>query len=118
MRSETEAGAKYPAVVEGDEAFMAPDDSRTMSRFQGKAVLVTGGSSGIGYATAMAFLEEGAKVAITGRDGTRLMNKTPPERWVPSIPVSGPFPARAVGGSYPDLAWRLNGITRKQVLLL
>jgi NAD(P)-dependent dehydrogenase (short-subunit alcohol dehydrogenase family) len=74
MRSETEAAAKYPAVDEVDEAFMVPHDSRAMPRFQGKVILVTGGSSGIGYASAMAFLEEGAKVAITGRDGTRLRN--------------------------------------------
>ena len=43
-----------------------------MRRFEGKVVLLTGGSSGIGYATAEAFLKEGAKVAITGRNATRL----------------------------------------------
>ncbi len=38
-----------------------------MSEFQGKVVLITGGTSGIGTATAGAFAREGAKVVITGR---------------------------------------------------
>jgi uncharacterized oxidoreductase len=36
-------------------------------RLQGKRVLITGGSSGIGYAIAEAMLARGATVAITGR---------------------------------------------------
>jgi NAD(P)-dependent dehydrogenase (short-subunit alcohol dehydrogenase family) len=41
-------------------------------RFAGKNALILGGSSGIGLATARAFLAEGASVAITGRDATKL----------------------------------------------
>ncbi|GEP07253.1 SDR family NAD(P)-dependent oxidoreductase [Methylobacterium oxalidis] len=37
------------------------------NRFQNKVVVVTGGTSGIGLATARAFSEEGASVFITGR---------------------------------------------------
>ena len=35
----------------------------------GKAVLITGGTSGIGQATALGLAALGARVAITGRSG-------------------------------------------------
>ncbi len=38
-----------------------------MNRYSNKVVVVTGGTSGIGLATAKAFVNEGAQVFITGR---------------------------------------------------
>ncbi|MEQ9608081.1 MAG: glucose 1-dehydrogenase [Kiloniellaceae bacterium] len=40
-------------------------------RFAGKRVLVTGGTSGIGRAAALAFAGEGARVVLSGRDVAR-----------------------------------------------
>jgi NADP-dependent 3-hydroxy acid dehydrogenase YdfG len=43
-----------------------------MNRLQGKTALVTGGGSGIGLAVARGLLDEGARVAIAGRNENRL----------------------------------------------
>lgn len=43
-----------------------------MSELKGKVAVVTGGNSGIGYATAKKFKEKGATVIITGRSKDRL----------------------------------------------
>src|SRR5258708_8140096 len=41
-------------------------------RLEGKVALITGGNSGIGFATAQQFVKEGAYVFITGRSQRRL----------------------------------------------
>ena len=43
-----------------------------MSKLDRKLAVVTGGSSGIGFATAQRFIEDGSQVVITGRNGVAL----------------------------------------------
>lgn len=45
-----------------------------MNKLQGKTALITGGTTGIGFATAQLFISEGAKVIITGQNKTRLQD--------------------------------------------
>ncbi len=44
-----------------------------MENLKGKKAIITGGSRGIGKATAIAFAKEGIDVGITGRDEKRLL---------------------------------------------
>lgn len=44
----------------------------TSQRLAHKTAVITGGTTGIGFATARAFIQEGARVLITGKDEARL----------------------------------------------
>jgi len=59
-----------PPDSEQKEAFMSGQ------RFQGKVAVVTGGNSGIGLGVAKAYAQEGAHVAITGRNEKTLQAAT------------------------------------------
>ncbi len=76
---------------------------------QGKRVLITGGSRGIGFATARSFLAEGCSVVIAARDQTRLDQAaaelgTGTNRAVEAVraDLSEPGAAEALAARFPD----------------
>jgi threonine dehydrogenase-like Zn-dependent dehydrogenase len=74
---------------------------KNMGRLTDKYTLITGGTSGIGLATAQAFIAEGARVAVTGRNPDTLAEAERilgDKAWV--IPTDGRYHvAKSAGGN-------------------
>ena len=107
-----------------------------MDKLQGKIALVTGGTSGIGLATARRFVNEGAYVFITGRREAELaaavkqvgtnvtavrgdvsnlagLDRTTTGRLVPSCLFTDPETARVGLRVCEKIVRRLSGIVRR-----
>lgn len=52
-----------------------PQTAFVLQTYKGQVVIVTGGSSGIGFATALMYARAGARVLINGRNGSKLQLK-------------------------------------------
>jgi NAD(P)-dependent dehydrogenase (short-subunit alcohol dehydrogenase family) len=63
--------------------------------WQGKVAIVTGGSSGIGEATALALAERGATVLVTGRDAARLADVAARSGAIKTLQADSADPASA-----------------------
>jgi NAD(P)-dependent dehydrogenase (short-subunit alcohol dehydrogenase family) len=78
-----------------------------MNKLTGKRILVTGGGSGIGLATAKLCLAEGARVAITSRNEARLREAAGDKLLYHAADLTDPAQAQRMAD---DVADRLGGI--------
>lgn len=85
-------------------------------RFQGKRVLITGASRGIGLATAKAFLNEGATVAVNGRTETSTAQGMETLGGGSNL-VAAPGDVSNVGGCRAIVATALDGLGGLDILI-
>ena len=83
-----------------------------MSRFEGKKILITGGTSGIGLATAKRIVAEGGEVAVTGTTQEHLDEAgrvLPPASLVLRNDASDPEAAKALAATIKEKMGQLDG---------
>jgi NAD(P)-dependent dehydrogenase (short-subunit alcohol dehydrogenase family) len=83
-----------------------------VGELEGKAAIVTGGTTGLGFAIAMAYLHEGARVVFTGRDesiGARAEEALRADGDARFLTADAADPA-AVGRSVADAVAHLGGL--------
>jgi NAD(P)-dependent dehydrogenase (short-subunit alcohol dehydrogenase family) len=71
-------------------------EAHQMNKLNGKVALITGGSTGIGRGTALAFANEGAKVLITGRNEDTLKESAAQHENISYLIADASNPADAV----------------------
>ena len=76
--------------------------------FSGKTVLITGGSRGIGRATAVRFAEAGAKVAINFHN-----NKEAASQTCEMLPGEGHFAIRADISNPENTSWMIDAVVKE-----
>ncbi|MEM1397958.1 MAG: SDR family NAD(P)-dependent oxidoreductase, partial [Pseudomonadota bacterium] len=83
-----------------------------MARFEGKRVLITGGTSGIGLATAKRVADEGGKLLVTGTNESRLaaLKEAIPSATVISNDASDPDAAATLADEASKALGGVDGI--------
>ena len=83
-----------------------------MKRFENKTFVVTGGSSGIGKATALRLADEGAKVIVTGTNQSRLSDVEASHESITALKndASKPESAKELANFAKDTFGKLNGV--------
>ncbi|MFN8456649.1 MAG: SDR family NAD(P)-dependent oxidoreductase [Anaerolineae bacterium] len=82
-----------------------------MNKLNGQVAIITGGSSGIGRATAKLFAAEGARVVVVGRDAAKAeavaaeIVTTGGEAMAIAADVSTEGPVKGIGRRYAGTLW-------------
>src|SRR5687767_13494326 len=86
------------------------ESSNSMGKLDGKITLITGGTTGIGFAAAKRFRAEGARVFVTGSNPATLAQARDELRDVAEVMPSDAADAASVQRLFADIAERAGGL--------